>query len=54
VLSYAIIFLVIAMIIGVLGFGAIVGTAAMLAKVLFLAFLVLLVCSLLSDRKTNV
>ena len=40
-LSYAITFLIIAIIAGVLGFGAIAGTAASIAKVLFIIFLVL-------------
>jgi len=34
-LSYAVTFLIIAIIAGVLGFGVIAGTAAMIAKVLF-------------------
>jgi uncharacterized membrane protein YtjA (UPF0391 family) len=46
-LNYAIIFLVIALIAGALGFGVIAGTAATIAKVLFLVFLVLCAAALL-------
>lgn len=49
-LSYAVTFLVIAIIAGVLGFGVIAGTAAMIAKVLFVVFLVLFLASLLRGR----
>lgn len=52
-LNYAIAFLFIAIIAGILGFGVIEGTAAMIAKVLFLIFLVLFVVSLLRGRKSN-
>ncbi len=50
-LSYAVAFLIIALIAGILGFGVIAGTAALIAKVLFLVFLVLFVFSLLSRGK---
>ena len=50
-LGYAFTFLIIALIAGVLGFGVIAGTAAMIAKVLFLVFLVLFGLSLLFGRK---
>ncbi len=50
-LSYAVTFLIIALIAGVLGFGVIAGTAATIAKVLFLVFLVLFLVSLLRGRK---
>ncbi len=40
-------FLLIALIAGVLGFGVIAGTAAMIAKVLFIIFLISFVMSLL-------
>ena len=46
-LHYAIIFFVIAIIAAVLGFGVIAGTAAWIAKVLFIVFLILAVLSLL-------
>jgi uncharacterized membrane protein YtjA (UPF0391 family) len=50
-LSYAVIFLIIALLAGVLGFGVIAGTAATIAKILFVIFLVLFVISLLKGRK---
>jgi uncharacterized membrane protein YtjA (UPF0391 family) len=49
-LSYAITFLIIAIVAGILGFGYIAGTAAMIAKALFVIFLVLFVVSLLRGR----
>jgi uncharacterized membrane protein YtjA (UPF0391 family) len=49
-LNYAIIFLIVALIAGVLGFGVIAGTAATIAKVLFVIFLVLFLVSLLRRR----
>ncbi len=52
-LSYAVTFLIIALIAGVLGFGVIAGTAATIAKVLFLVFLVLFLVSLLRGRKPS-
>ena len=45
-LNYAILFLIIALISAVLGFGVIAGTAATIAKILFLLFLVLFMASL--------
>jgi uncharacterized membrane protein YtjA (UPF0391 family) len=51
-LNYAIIFLIIALIAAVLGFGVIAGTAAWIAKALFFVFLVLFLVSLLRPRKT--
>ena len=53
-LSYAITFLIIALIAGVLGFGVIAGTAAWIAKILFFVFLVLFLVSLISGRRTHV
>jgi uncharacterized membrane protein YtjA (UPF0391 family) len=50
-LSYAITFLVIALIAGVLGFGFIAGTAALIAKVCFVLFLVLFLISFISGRR---
>lgn len=50
-LNYALIFLLIAFIAGVLGFGVIAGTAAAIAKGLFLIFLVLFVVSLFHGRR---
>jgi uncharacterized membrane protein YtjA (UPF0391 family) len=49
-LNYSIIFLIIAIIAGALGIGVIAGTAATIAKVLFVIFLVLGVTSLLRGR----
>jgi uncharacterized membrane protein YtjA (UPF0391 family) len=50
-LNYAVIFLIIAILAGVLGFGVIAGTAAMVAKVCFVVFLVLFLFSLLSGGR---
>jgi uncharacterized membrane protein YtjA (UPF0391 family) len=52
-LSYAITFLIIALIAGVLGFGVVAGTAAMIAKVCFVVFLILFVVSLIRGRGSN-
>jgi len=49
-LSWSILFLIIAVVAAVLGFGVIAGTAATLAKILFFVFLVLFVISLLTGR----
>ncbi len=51
-LYYSVVFLVVALLAGVLGFGVIVGTAAMIARVLFLIFIVLFIVSLLRGRRT--
>jgi uncharacterized membrane protein YtjA (UPF0391 family) len=45
-LHYAVIFLIVAIIAAVLGFGFIAGTAALIAKVCFFVFLILAVLSL--------
>jgi uncharacterized membrane protein YtjA (UPF0391 family) len=50
-LDYAITFLIIAIIAGILGFGVIAGTAAMIAKALFVIFLVLFLASCFGSRK---
>jgi len=50
-LSWALTFLVIALIAGVLGFGVVAGTAASFAKILFVVFLVLFVIGLLMGRR---
>jgi uncharacterized membrane protein YtjA (UPF0391 family) len=50
-LNYAIIFLIIAILAGVLGFGVVAGTAAMVAKVCFVVFLVLFLFSLLGGGR---
>ena len=46
-LHYAIVFLVVAIIAAVLGFGIIAGTAAWIAKLLFVVFLILAVVTFL-------
>jgi len=46
-LYYAVVFFIIAVIAAILGFGVIAGTAAMIAKVLFIVFLILAVLSFL-------
>ena len=50
-LGYTLLFLIIALIAGTLGFGVIAGTAATIAKVLFIVFLILFVASLLRGRR---
>lgn len=50
-LYYAVIFLLIAIVAGVLGFGYIGGLAATIAKVLAILFLILFVVSLLRRKK---
>lgn len=51
-LNYAVIFLLIALVAGILGFGVVAGTAAYIAKVLFVIFLVLFIASLFRGQKT--
>jgi uncharacterized membrane protein YtjA (UPF0391 family) len=51
-LYYALIFLIVALVAGVLGFGFVSGTAAWIAKVLFVVFLVLFIISLVTGRRT--
>lgn len=51
-LNYSLAFLVFALIAGVLGFGVIAGTAASIAKVLFLVFIVLFALAMLRGKKT--
>jgi uncharacterized membrane protein YtjA (UPF0391 family) len=51
-LSWALTFLVIALIAGVLGFGVIAGGAAGIAHILFVVFLVLFLVSLVMGRRT--
>ncbi|MBX3736763.1 MAG: DUF1328 domain-containing protein [Candidatus Didemnitutus sp.] len=45
-LSYTVLFLIIAIVAGALGFGVVAGTAAAIAKVCFVIFLVLFLFSL--------
>lgn len=49
-LYYAVVFLIIALIAGALGFFAIAGLAAAIAKILFFIFLILFVASLIFGR----
>jgi uncharacterized membrane protein YtjA (UPF0391 family) len=49
-LSWAVTFLIVALIAAVLGFGVIAGTAATIAKVLFFVFLILFLVSLVRGR----
>lgn len=51
-LGYAITFLLIALLAGVLGFGVIAGTAALVAKVFFIVFLILFIAALLRGKRT--
>jgi uncharacterized membrane protein YtjA (UPF0391 family) len=53
-LYYALLFLLVSLIAGALGFFALAGTAAWIAKVLFVVFLIVFVISLLSGRRPRV
>ncbi len=53
-LSWALTFLIVAVCAAVLGFGVIAGTAAWIARLLFLVFLVLFILSLVSGRRSPV
>ena len=53
-LSWSILFLVIAIIAAVLGFGVIAGTAAWIAQAAFVVFLILFVVSLITGRRAKV
>jgi len=50
-LSWALTFLVIALIAGALGLGVVAGTAALIARVCFFLFLVLFVVALIAGRR---
>ena len=50
-LHYAVVFFIIEIIAAVLGFGGIAGSAAGIAKILFIGFLILGVLSLVFGRK---
>jgi uncharacterized membrane protein YtjA (UPF0391 family) len=50
-LSWALTFLIIALVAGLLGFGMVAGTAASIAKILFAVFLILFVVSLITGRR---
>ena len=45
-LNYALVFLIVALLAGVFGFWVVAGTAAWIAKVLFIVFLILFLVSL--------
>ncbi len=51
VLHYSVVFLVIALIAAVFGFGFIASTAAGIAKILFFVFLILFIASFLMGRR---
>jgi uncharacterized membrane protein YtjA (UPF0391 family) len=51
VLRYAVTFLIIALVAAALGFGGLAGTAAWIAKTLFIVFLVLTVLAFVLKRK---
>jgi uncharacterized membrane protein YtjA (UPF0391 family) len=53
-LSWALTFLIIALIAGVLGFGVIAGAAAEFAKILFVLFLILFLLSPFIGRRTAI
>lgn len=53
-LYYSVVFLLVAVLAGILGFGVVAGTAATIAKILFAIFLVLFVVSLLRGRKPTI
>lgn len=50
-LMWSLLFLAIAVVAGVLGFGVISGTAAWIAKVLFVVFLIVFLVSLFTGRR---
>lgn len=50
-LGWAIFFLIVAIVAAVLGFGVIAGTAAWIAKVLFVVFLVIFILALIFGRR---
>jgi uncharacterized membrane protein YtjA (UPF0391 family) len=53
-LSWAVLFLVVALIAAVLGFGGIAGTAAGIAKILFFVFLAIALLSFVFGRMRSV
>ena len=53
-LNWALTFLVVALIAGVLGFGGIAGTAVGIAKIIFLVFLIAFVVSLFVGRRGSI
>lgn len=53
-LYWAVVFLIIAVIAGILGFGVVAGTSAWIAKILFFVFLIAFIISLLSGRRAAI
>ena len=53
-LHYVLIFLIIALVAAVFGFGGIVGTSLYIAKILLFVFVVLLVISLVTGRRPKI
>lgn len=53
-LRYSIVFLLIALVAGAMGFGGIAGSASMFAQVLFFVFLVLFIFSLIFGRRSPI
>ena len=53
-LNNTILFLIIALVAAVLGFGFVAGTAALIAKICFVIFLVMFIVSLVSGRRGKV
>jgi uncharacterized membrane protein YtjA (UPF0391 family) len=53
-LRWALIFLIIALVAGALGFFALEGTAMWIAKVLFIVFLIIFIISLVTGRRPAV
>ena len=53
-LYYALLFLLVALIAGAFGFWTLAGTAAWVAKILFIVFLVLFLVSLIGGRSPRV
>jgi uncharacterized membrane protein YtjA (UPF0391 family) len=49
-LGYSLVFLIVALVAGILGFGMVAGTAAWIAKVLFFVSLILFLVSLVTGR----
>lgn len=49
-LNYAVIFLIIAILAAVLGFGVVAGAAATIAKICFMVFLILFLFALIGGR----
>ena len=52
-LWWAVVFLIVAIVAAILGFGVISGTAALIAKILFVVFIILLIVSLLSGWRAR-